>query len=153
MRLFSHPYYCTRSVVLTSCSIGGVYFAQAALPSLIATSKLKSTALPNPPTLIFTGATASVKGSPQCEAFSPGKFALRSLTQSLAKEFGPQGVHVSHIVVDGVIDIARTAAYVFKDEDAKISTTAIADTYWHLHAQPRTTWTWELDIRPYVEKW
>jgi len=103
--------------------------------------------------LIFTGATASIKGSANCSSFATGKFALRALAQSLGREFGPQGVHVAHAIIDGVIDIERTKGYVFDKPDAKISSAAIADSYWYLHTQPRTTFTNELDIRPYVEKW
>lgn len=79
---------------------------------------------------------------------------MRALAQSLGKEFGPQGVHVSHAIIDGVIDIPRTKEYM-KDAgpDAKISPDAIADTYWHLHTQPRSAFVFEVDVRPYVEKW
>ncbi|KAL8801699.1 MAG: hypothetical protein Q9182_004293 [Xanthomendoza sp. 2 TL-2023] len=82
---------------------GAFLFSQAVLPLL-----LNSTDLQYPPTLIFTGATAAMKGSAQTASFSTGKFAKRSLSQSLAREFGPQGVHVSHVNVDGVIDIPKT---------------------------------------------
>ncbi|KAL8747600.1 MAG: hypothetical protein Q9190_000535 [Brigantiaea leucoxantha] len=128
---------------------GAFLFSQAILPLL-----LKSTDLQYPPTLIFTGATAAFKGSALCSSFSTGKFALRSLSQSLAREFGPQGIHVSHANIDGVIDIPRTKEWM-KDAgpDAKIKPEAIADTYWHLHTQPRAAFTQELDIRPFVEKW
>ena len=78
---------------------------------------------------------------------------MRTLSQSLAREFGPRGVHVSHVIVDGVIDIERTKGYQFDAPDAKLSAESIADTYWHLHTQPRTTFTYELDLRPYIEKW
>src|ERR1700760_3669464 len=130
---------------------GAVAFSQATLPLLLRGVKQESK---YPPTLIFTGATASVKANAFMSAFNTGKFALRALSSSLAKEFGPQGVHVSHAIIDGVIDIPRTKEWL-KDAapDAKISADAIADSYWYLHTQPRTTWIWELDIRPYVEKW
>ncbi|KAL1959095.1 hypothetical protein VTO42DRAFT_2882 [Malbranchea cinnamomea] len=127
---------------------GAFLFSQAVIPLL-----LKSVHLDHPPTLIFTGATASIKGSAQLAAFATGKFALRALSQSLAREFGPQGVHVSHVIVDGIIDIERTKAWKFDAPDAKLSPDAIADTYWHLHTQPRTSFTYEIDLRPYVEKW
>lgn len=106
------------------------------------------------PTLIFTGATASVKSNAMMSSFSTGKYALRALSQSLGKEFGPKGIHVAHAIIDGVIDIERTKTWL-KDAgpDAKISADAIADSYWHLHTQPRTTFTNEIDIRPYCEKW
>ncbi|KAK6362275.1 hypothetical protein TWF730_005971 [Orbilia blumenaviensis] len=131
--------------------LGAFIFAQAALPHLLSAAK---SPIPHPPSLFFTGATAAIKGSPYLQSFSPGKFALRSLTQSLAKEFGPGGVHVSHLIVDGVIDTPKTAEWLKgAPEGSKIDPAAIAETYWALHQQPRTTWTWELDVRPYVEKW
>ncbi|EYE92935.1 oxidoreductase, short chain dehydrogenase/reductase family [Aspergillus ruber CBS 135680] len=129
---------------------GGFLFAQSTLPLLL---KAKEATLKHPPTLIFTGATASLKGSATFSAFASGKFALRALAQSLAREFGPQGVHVAHVILDGVIDIPRTKSWTFEHEDAKIDPVAIADSYWHLHTQPRTTFGFELDLRPYVEKW
>ncbi|RHZ58424.1 hypothetical protein CDV55_103948 [Aspergillus turcosus] len=127
---------------------GGFNFAKGALPLL-----LQAKGLQHPPTLIFTGATASLKGSANFAAFASGKFALRALAQSLAREFGPKGVHVSHVIIDGVIDIPRTKAWTFEHEDAKLDPDAIAESYWHLHTQPRTTFGFELDLRPYVEKW
>jgi NAD(P)-dependent dehydrogenase (short-subunit alcohol dehydrogenase family) len=81
---------------------------------------------PHPPTLIFTGATASIKGSAQFAAFASGKFALRALAQSLAREFGPQGIHVSHAIIDGVIDIPRTKQWVFPHPDAKLSPDSVS---------------------------
>jgi len=130
---------------------GAFLFSRAFLPLLLA-SLNQSPA--HPPTLIFTGATASVKANALMSSFNTGKYALRALSSSLAKEFGPQGVHVSHAIIDGVIDIPRTKEWL-KDAgaDAKISADGIADAYWHLHTQPRSTFTWEIDIRPYVEKW
>ncbi|KAI9751277.1 MAG: hypothetical protein M4579_006130 [Chaenotheca gracillima] len=130
--------------------IGAFNFSKAALPLL-----LKSTSLQYAPTLIFTGATASTKGSASMSSFATGKFAMRALSQSLAREFGPQGVHVSHAIIDGVIDIPRTKGWAIGDgkPDAKISADAIAETYWNLHTQHRSCFTWEIDIRPYVEKW
>ncbi|CUS08566.1 unnamed protein product [Tuber aestivum] len=150
-------------------SRGAFLFSKATIPLL-----LESKHLEYPPTLIFTGATASVKASANFTAFAAGKWATRALSQGLAKEFGPQGVHVSHAIIDGIIDVPGTKEWTFDDEDAKISPDAvslvspnirdrrgeltvghgkIADAYWHLHTQPRTTFTWELDVRPYVEKW
>jgi len=127
---------------------GGFHFAQAVLPLL-----LEATNLEHPPTLIFTSATAAMKGSANCSSFATGKFAMRALAQSLAREFGPKGVHTVHAIIDGVIDIERTKHYQFEHEDAKIKPEAIADSYWYLHTQPRTCFTNELDIRPYIEKW
>jgi len=127
---------------------GAFHFAQAAIPLL-----LEATSLEYPPTLIFTSATAAMKGSALCSSFATGKFAMRALAQSLAREFGPKGLHVAHAIIDGVIDIERTKDWKFDHPDAKISPHAIADSYWYLHTQPRTCFTNELDIRPYIEKW
>ncbi|KAJ5455496.1 Oxidoreductaseshort chain dehydrogenase/reductase family [Penicillium daleae] len=137
------------SGALASQAKGGFNFAQGTLPLLL---KARDTS-PHPPTLIFTGATASMKGSAECAAFASTKFALRALAQSLAREFGPQGVHVSHAIIDGVIEIPRTKGWTFDHEDAMLSPDAIANSYWHLHTQPRTTFAFEMDLRPYVEKW
>ncbi|KAK4190028.1 diacetyl reductase [Podospora australis] len=125
-------------------------FAQATLPGLL---ESVGTA-PHPPTLIITGATASVRGSARFATFAAGKFAARALGQSLAREFGPKGVHVAHVIVDGAIDIPRTKSYNVNEgkEDGKINSDAIADSYWHLHTQHRSSFTQELDLRPYVEK-
>lgn len=126
-------------------------FAQKTVPLLL---DAVDTA-PQPPTLIITGATASVRGSANFSAMGASMFARRALGQSLAREFGPRGVHVAHAVVDGVIDVPRTRAY--RDvnggvEDGKLSAEAIAESYWHLHTQHRSAFTQELDLRPYVEK-
>jgi NAD(P)-dependent dehydrogenase (short-subunit alcohol dehydrogenase family) len=125
-------------------------FSQKTIPLLLS-SVGKS---PYPPSLVLTGATASLKGSANCASFATGKFSMRALGQSLAREFAPQGVHVAHVIVDGVINIPRTKDWPVNGgvEDGKISADAIADAYWHLHTQPRSTFTQELDIRPYVEK-
>ncbi|KAL4865022.1 hypothetical protein BDV12DRAFT_156877 [Aspergillus spectabilis] len=131
-----------------SQGIGAFNFAQRTLPLL-----QKATDLTHPPTLIFTGATASVRGSANFAPFATGKFALRALAQSLAREFGPKGVHISHVIIDGVIDIPKTKEWANEHPDGKLDPGAIADAYWHLHAQPRTTFGFELDLRPYVEKW
>ncbi|OAL75636.1 oxidoreductase [Trichophyton violaceum] len=128
--------------------LGGFHFSQAAIPRL-----QKATELELPPTLIFTGATASLKASAKFSSFASGKFALRAVAQSLAREFGPQGIHVCHAIVDGVIDIERTSHIQFGSPDSKLNPDAIAETYWHLHSQPRTAFTHEIDLRPYVEKW
>lgn len=127
---------------------GAFHFAQAVIPLL-----LEATSGEYPPTLIFTSATAAMKGSALCSSFATGKFAMRALAQSLAREFGPKGLHVAHAIIDGVIDIERTKDWKFDHPDAKISPHAIADSYWYLHTQPRTCFTNELDIRPYIEKW
>lgn len=85
-----------------------------------------TSSLTYPPTLIFTGATASLKGSALCASFATGKFALRALAQSLGREFGPQGIHVAHAIIDGVIDIPRTKDWVFEKPDAKLSAEAVS---------------------------
>ncbi|KAI4912883.1 hypothetical protein J4E90_006291 [Alternaria incomplexa] len=130
--------------------MGGVLFSQTFLPLLLKGVERGSE---HPPSLIFTGATASVKSNAQMASFSTGKWALRALSQSLAREFGPQGVHVAHAIIDGVIDIPRTKEWL-KDmpKEAKLSADAIANDYWWLHTQPKTNFTWEIDLRPAVEK-
>ncbi|OIW27269.1 NAD(P)-binding protein [Coniochaeta ligniaria NRRL 30616] len=131
-------------------ALGLFNFAQATIPLLLASTSDS----PHPPTLIVTGATASVRGSAKFGDFAAGKFAVRALSQSLAREFGPQGVHVAHTIVDGIIDIPRTKAYNVNGggPDSKIDPGAIADSYWYLHTQPRSHFTLELDTRPYNEK-
>ncbi|KAI5803616.1 oxidoreductase [Peziza echinospora] len=133
-------------------------FAQKILPLLLSSAKSTDATGENStkhhPTLIFSGATASVKAGALFSNFAPSKFALRALSQSLAKEFQPKGVHVSHAVIDGVIDTPFTKTYfVDKGPDAKLSPDAIAEEYWHLHTQHRSVWTWEIDVRPWVENW
>ncbi len=109
-------------------------------------------------TIIFTGATASVRGSAGFSAFAGAKHALRALAQSMARELGPKGIHVAHTIIDGAIDTAFIrdtfpAVYAKKAEDGILSPEHIADMYWMLHRQPRDTWTHELDLRPWIEKW
>lgn len=105
--------------------MGGFNIAKSALPLLLQAKD----SIPHPPTLIFTGATASIKGSAKFATFASAKFALRALAQSLAREFGPQGIHVSHAIIDGVIDIPRTKAWAFEHEDAKLSPDAVSLRY------------------------
>lgn len=100
---------------------GAFSFAQRCLPLLLGSRESSE----YPPTLIFTGATASLKGSANFAAFASGKFALRALAQSLAREFGPQGVHVSHTIIDGIIDIPRTKAWSNEHVDGKLSPDAV----------------------------
>ncbi len=110
-------------------------------------------------TILFTGATASMRGGSGFSAFAGGKHALRALAQSMARELGPEGIHVAHVVVDGGIDTAftrdrRGEAYEgLKAQDGILDPEAIAENYWHLHCQPRSAWTHELDLRPWVESW
>ena len=108
-------------------------------------------------TIIFTGATASLRGIAHFAGFSGAKMALRALAQSMARELGPLGVHVAHTIIDGAIDteFIRTLfpeRYALKDQDGILNPAHIADAYWMLHQQPRDAWTHELDLRPYMEK-
>jgi NAD(P)-dependent dehydrogenase (short-subunit alcohol dehydrogenase family) len=101
--------------------------------------------------ILLTGASASVKGYPQSAPFAMGKFALRGLAQSMAREFSPQGIHIAHFVIDGGIrSAARTEAP--DRPDSMLDPDAIALSYWNVLQQPRSAWTWELELRPWVEK-
>ena len=107
-------------------------------------------------TILFTGATASLRGGKGFSAFAGAKFALRALAQSMARELGPQGIHVAHPIIDGAIDTAWIAEnfpqrYALKDQDGILNPDHIADLYWMLHSQPRDAWTHELDLRPWME--
>ena len=100
--------------------------------------------------ILFTGASAGVKGYPQSAAFAMGKFALRGLAQSLTRELAPLGIHVGHVVVDGGIRPSGDAGNDGKDD--RLDPDAIASTYLHLLSQPRNAWTWEIEVRPWVER-
>ena len=101
--------------------------------------------------VLLTGASASVKGYPQSAPFAMGKFALRGLAQSMARELAPQGIHVAHIVIDGGIrGAARTEAA--DNPDSMLDPDAIAASYLHLLRQPRSAWSWEIELRPWVER-
>lgn len=103
--------------------------------------------------VIFTGATASLRGGARFHNLAVGKFGLRALAQSMAREFQPQGIHVAHVIIDGQIESDRpgyTSAE--RGEDAVLDPNAIAESYYQLHIQPPSAWTLELDLRPYVEK-
>ncbi len=113
-------------------------------------------------TILFTGATASVRGGAGFAAFASAKFGLRAVAQSLARELGPKGIHVAHLVIDGGVDSpvvhARRRAAAGNDalefpEDSLMDLTSIAEAYWTLSQQKRDAWTHELDIRPFVEPW
>ena len=109
-------------------------------------------------TILFTGATASTRGAANFAAFAVAKHGLRALAQSMARELGPRNVHVAHVIIDGAIDTAFIrdnfpAKYAEKDQDGILSPEHIADAYWYLHRQPRDTWTFELDLRPWMERW
>ena len=108
--------------------------------------------------ILYTGATASVRGSAGFAAFSGAKHALRALAQSMARELGPEGIHVAHIVIDGAIDTEFIRSnfpqrYALKERDGILDPDAIAEAYWQLHTQQRSAWTHELDLRPWLEAW
>ena len=107
-------------------------------------------------TILFTGATSSMRGASGFAAFSGAKFGLRSLAQSLAREFGPQGIHVAHIIIDGAIDTEWIQelfpqTYAKKEEEGILNPEEIAEAYWQLHLQKRSAWTQEMDLRPWME--
>jgi NAD(P)-dependent dehydrogenase (short-subunit alcohol dehydrogenase family) len=101
--------------------------------------------------ILFTGASASVKGYAQSASFAMGKFALRGLAESMARELSPQGIHIAHFVIDGGIRSARRAEPPDKP-DSLLDPDAIAQSYLHVLNQPRSAWTWEIELRPWVEK-
>ena len=102
-------------------------------------------------TILFTGASASVKGYPRSSSFAMGKFALRGLAQSLARELQPQNIHVGHIVIDGGIAKPGDPRGNERGPDALLDPDAIAETYLQLHRQHRSAWAWEVELRPWVE--
>ena len=124
---------------LTVTAFGAFLVAQAAAKRMIAAGQ---------GSLCFTGASASTKGYPESSPFAMGKFAVRGLAQSLARELGPKGIHVAHFVIDG--SISKTAAAT--GEDRQLSPEAIARTYLEIHGQHRSAWTFEVDLRPWVER-
>ncbi|KIX97414.1 uncharacterized protein Z520_06866 [Fonsecaea multimorphosa CBS 102226] len=125
-------------------------FAQALLPLLLQSVETS----PFPPTLVVTGATASMRGSINWSIIAAGKSAGRILTQSLAREFGPKGIHVAHAIIDGGINEPDAAHAASNDAtpDGKLSPYAIAESYWSLHTQHKSAWTQEIDLRPFNEK-
>lgn len=109
-------------------------------------------------TILFTGATAAIKANANFAAFAAAKHGLRAVAQSMAKELGPKGIHVAHLVVDGVIDVPRVHDQMpdlaaSKGEDGLIDPKSIAATMLWLHGQPRNAWTFEIDVRPFKEPW
>ncbi|OPG73359.1 glucose 1-dehydrogenase [Pseudomonas ogarae] len=109
-------------------------------------------------TILFTGATAGLRGASGFAAFAGAKHGIRALAQSMARELGPLNIHVAHVVVDGAIDTDFIRdnfpeKYATKDQDGILNPEHIADSYWYLHSQPRDTWTFELDLRPWSERW
>ena len=109
-------------------------------------------------TILFTGASASLRGNSGFAAFAGGKHALRALAQSMARELGPQGIHIAHVIVDGLIENEATKEflpdlYASKGENGIIQPDDLAEVYWQLHQQPKSAWTFEQDIRPFAEPW
>lgn len=109
-------------------------------------------------TILFTGATAGLRGAAGFAAFAGAKHGIRALAQSMARELGPMNIHVAHVVVDGAIDTDFIREnfpekYATKDQDGILNPEHIADNYWYLHSQPRDAWTFELDLRPWNERW
>ncbi|MBZ6495911.1 SDR family NAD(P)-dependent oxidoreductase [Natrinema longum] len=104
-------------------------------------------------TIVFTGATSAVRGRGGAVGFSAAKFAVRGLAESMARELGPEGIHVAHVVIDGQIEPPRVRnSQPDRDEEESLDPDAIADSYWHLVTQDRSAWTLELDVRPHVEE-
>ena len=123
---------------------GAFYAAREVLPSMLQKKR---------GTILLTGATASLRGSARFSCLAVGKFGLRALAQSLAREFGSQGIHVAHVVIDGQIDQPRVRQMMpNRATDTFLSPDAIAETYFQLHVQDPTAWALEVDLRPAVEK-
>jgi NAD(P)-dependent dehydrogenase (short-subunit alcohol dehydrogenase family) len=130
-------------------ALAGFFFAKAALDVMLPRQR---------GVILFTGASGSLRGKAMFGGFAQAKAALRALAQTAAREFGPQGIHVAHVVIDGGIDGDRLNGFLpsLKDErgpDGLLDPDAIADNYWTLFRQPRSAWTHELDVRPWVETW
>lgn len=129
------------------CCLGGFLTAKRAMPLLAGQGR---------GSMLFTGASASLRGRPNFAHFAAAKGALRNLVQALAREYGPQGLHVAHLVIDGAVDgeQGRTRFGDYLDrlgEDGALDPAAIAEAFWMVHQQPRSAWTHELDLRPFKE--
>jgi NAD(P)-dependent dehydrogenase (short-subunit alcohol dehydrogenase family) len=129
-----------RSVQVTA--LGGFHVAQAAARQMLPLGR---------GSIFFTGASASVKGYAQSAPFAMGKFALRGLAQSMARELAPKGLHVAHFVIDGGISRGSHDPRRERGADGLLDPAAIAETYLHVHGQPRSAWTWEVELRPWIE--
>ena len=129
-----------RAVQVTA--LGGFHVAQAAARQMLPLGR---------GSIFFTGASASVKGYPQSAPFAMGKFALRGLAQSMARELAPKGLHVAHFVIDGGISRGPDDPRGGRGPDGLLAPSAIAETYLHVHDQARSAWTWEVELRPWVE--
>ena len=127
------------AAALMTTAFGGFLVGQAAARRMLARGS---------GSILFTGASASVKGYPKSAAFAMAKFALRGLAQSMARELAPQNIHVAHFVIDGGI---RKPANLDDDGDKTLHPDAIAGSYLAVHQQPRSAWTWEMELRPWVE--
>ena len=130
-------------------ALAGFFFAKAALDVMLPRQR---------GTLLFTGASGSLRGKAMFGGFAQAKAALRALAQSAAREFGPQGIHVAQVIVDGAIDGDRINTFLpdlkaSRPPDGLLDPDAIAANYWWLHQQPRSAWTHELDVRPWAETW
>ena len=130
------------------CAKGAFLISQQAIPRLLNQGG----------SLIFTGATASIRSRPPFTAFAAAKSAERSLAQGLSKEFGPQGIHVAHVIIDGIIDGDKVNLRFpefanSKGEDGKLNIESIAENFLMLHNQKRSTWSFEIDLRPWSENW
>jgi len=122
---------------ITITAYGGFLVGQAAAQEMLSRGS---------GSIFFTGASASVKGYVNSATFAMGKFGLRGMAQSMSRELAPQGIHVGHFIIDGGISKSASVATGELDPDA------IADSYFHLHNQPKSAWTWEMELRPFVEK-
>jgi NAD(P)-dependent dehydrogenase (short-subunit alcohol dehydrogenase family) len=129
-----------KSIAVTA--FGGFLVAQEAAKRMLPKEK---------GAILFTGASASVKGYAQSAPFAMGKFALRGLAQSMARELSPAGIHVAHFVIDGGIRSERRPEPAGRP-DSMLDPDAIAESYWQVMRQPRSAWTWEVELRPWVEK-
>lgn len=130
-------------------ALGGFFLSRSALRRMLPRKR---------GTIIFTGATASLRGKAGFGSFASAKAALRALAQSCAREFGPQGIHVAHVVIDGAVDGDRIHTFLpdlkaARGPDGLLVPDAIAESYWLLHCQERSAWTHELDVRPWSESW
>ena len=129
------------------CCFGGFLVGQEAARNLVPLGR---------GTILFTGASGSLRGKPGFAHFAAAKAGLRMLSQSMARDYGPRGIHVGHVVIDGGINgerLKRNRPEVVSErgEDGLLGVDAIAEAYWHLHRQPKTAWTQEIDLRPYKE--
>jgi len=130
-------------------ALAGLFFSQAAIRAMLPRNR---------GTIIFTGATGSMRGKAGFAGFASSKAALRMLAQSCAREFGPQGLHIAHVVIDGAVDGERINTLMPKLKEARgegglLDPDAIAENYWNIHRQERSAWTQELDVRPFSENW